>query len=210
MPMARNDESLVGQPCQAVVPVLDRRGRPTELDRLCGEPSWFRYRGPPPSDPRRGKGRTELLMCLEHVKAIGDEIFAWTTKDTDTQRARPIDLERLDMTVFRMHCKACLAFTRVLWDTAAPVGPNPGEMQFCPRCGAKAYYQLNHEADYWEVLSGILDNMPVLLVQMLYSSWDRGRYHKFVDYVAAEVANFDETGGLLDDDAETETETEGD
>lgn len=193
--MAPSYPSLVGDPCQVAVPVLDRRRHLTEHDRLCGEPSFFIYKGPPPK--RASERRTTLLMCPDHAKAMAQDCFAWTIHDSDTNRARPITIERLDMIVHRFHCKACGAFTKVVWDTDAPQS-NPGDLSWCPRCGARSNSMLDPEADYWDVMSMSFDGMAVELLRMLYSEWDRIRYPRFRDYVQAEIDSFDTTGDFID------------
>lgn len=194
-----SDANLVGLPCQVVVPERDRRGRPLEDDRLCGEPSYFKYTGLIPKKGTRKSldQRCTLLMCPDHAKSAAQDFLAWTVHSSDTH-IRPVTIERLDMVVHRFHCKSCNSFTNVVWDTNAP-SFNPGQLQYCPRCGAHTYAMIDPEADYWDVMSRGFDNMPVLLLQMLYSEWDRIKYRRFRDYVQAEITNFDMTGAMMAD-----------
>lgn len=190
----------VGDPCQAVVPMRDRRGRPTEDDQLCGEPAWFMYTG---LVPRKGtrkslSQRCQLVLCPDHAKAAAQDFLAWTVHASDPNHIRPVTIERLDMVVHRFHCHTCNAFTNVVWDTNAP-SFNAGALQYCPRCGAHTYAMIDPEKDYWDVMSIAFDNMPVLLLQMLYTEWDRIKYRRFRDYVEAEINTFDLTGDLMAD-----------
>lgn len=175
---------LVGEPCES----LRRNGA---ANKACGQPSKFLYRG---IDPRALKLtvaqskryiRATLLMCPDCAKALA-EAFAWQIKDGHVR------LERLDVNKFRLHCTHCGVFVHVMWDTDAPQS-YPGAFAWCPRCGANATYRLDPEADYWDVLSESLENMPVELVKLLYVEWDRGRYQNFFTYVKAQIAQFDTT-----------------
>lgn len=181
--MANPYARLVGSPCESV----RRLG-----DRACGDPAAFLYRGIDPLvlgltvAQRKKYIRTVLVLCPDCAMSLA-HAFAWQIKDGKVR------LERLDVVKFRLHCSNCLAFVHVEWDTDAPQG-NPGELIWCPKCGVKAAYRLDPEQDYWDVLSKSLDNMPILLVQMLYAEWDRTKYRRFVDYVRLQIEQSDATG----------------
>lgn len=124
--------------------------------------------------------------------------FGWQIKD------RVARLERLDVQPFRITCHACNAATKVMWDTDAPA-MNPGQIQFCPRCGAREVALIDPEADYWDILSeafgttlpdGTVVPFPKQLLVMLYNEWPRSdrRYHAFRAYVADQMAQYDTQG----------------
>lgn len=159
---------------------------------LCGDTAPFMYTGGIPEgmsqkEIERKSLPHRLFMCVDHATAIRADL-AWPMRDGDCS------LTRSDrMIIHRFHCTTCHAFTKVIWDTDAP-GMNPGQLQFCPRCGAATNAHMDADEDYWDVLAAAFDNMPVDLVKMLYQEWDRTKYQRFGSYVHAAMQEFDSTG----------------
>jgi hypothetical protein len=153
---------------------------------MCGYPALFRY---------KGYKLPTLFMCGDCAYAIVHDL-GWQLKD------RLCILEPLDMLKLRAFCSSCHVDLFVGWNTNAPAQGNPGEFMFCPRCGAHQLYAIDQERDYWEVMSVAFGDsgvpFPITLLQQLYIEWPRNKYQRFADFVAAQMAAFDETGELME------------
>lgn len=196
---------FVGQPCQSAR--AHERGASPPRDGttrvLCGLPSDFVWLGIDPlalgltvAQLKKYKPST-LLLCADCAMDMAHD-FAWYIRDG---KAR---LERLTVQPLRISCHECHAVVKVMWDQDAPQF-NPGAIQFCPRCGARSVAAIDPEADYWDLMVEAFDNMPLQLLKMLYAEWPRHdrRYHRFRDYVADQIAQYDSSEGETFEAAES-------
>lgn len=191
-----NRASLRGTPCQFVRP---ERARLHGAEDYCGQPSRFVWRGFDPSLYNKTKAQlkkhvhVDVFVCVDCALELMAN-YGWHIKDG---KAR---LERMDVTKFRGHCKACGTTAWIAWDHEVPQTYPGTHFSFCPRCGERSVFMVDQLQDVWEVMSEDLAgrnlNFPIQLLKMLYEDWPncRKRFWKFYDYVQYQMDCYERTG----------------